>query len=217
MRRALIAHGIDVRGAAADIDDLPGGPALPRALEIAIHRSPPLSTLAVRLMKASQNQYAETLLKTIALADQPDRPATALDGRLAVQKIFDSWGIDGSSLIQRDGSGLSRYDYVTADALATMLVHLYQDDRGREPFLASLPVAGESGTLGGRMKGTAAEANARAKTGSMSNVRALSGYVNTAENEPLAFAIIANNFDQPPRVINDATDAIVVRLAEFRR
>jgi D-alanyl-D-alanine carboxypeptidase/D-alanyl-D-alanine-endopeptidase (penicillin-binding protein 4) len=217
LRRALIAQGIDVRGEAVDIDDLPPGTAPARRMEIVVHRSPPLSMLAVRLMKASQNQYAETFLKTIATADQPDVPATALAGRLAAQKIFASWGIDEGSLIQRDGSGLSRYDYVTADALATILTHLYEDEKSREPFIASLPVAGEDGTLGGRMKGTSAGENARAKTGSMSNVRALAGYVNAADGEPLAFAILANNFDSPPRLINDATDAIVVRLAQFRR
>ena len=67
------------------------------------------------------------------------------------------------------------------------------------------------------MKGTAAEGNVRAKTGSMSNVRALSGYVTTADGEPLAFAILANNFETSADVVNHATDEIVVRLASFRR
>jgi D-alanyl-D-alanine carboxypeptidase/D-alanyl-D-alanine-endopeptidase (penicillin-binding protein 4) len=217
LRRALIEHGIDVQGGAIDIDDVAGGTALPRQSEIAVHRSPPLSTLAVRLMKASQNQYAETFLKTIAAVEAPDAPATALAGRLGAQRMLAAWGIDDGSLIQRDGSGLSRYDYLTADALVTILDHLYRDDAARDAFIATLPVAGEDGTLGARMKGTAAERNARAKTGSMSNVRALAGYVDSADGEPLAFAIIANNFDSPPRVINDATDAIVVRLAGFRQ
>ncbi len=217
MRRALIDRGVDVRGDAIDIDDLHPKPGHDPSTEIAVHRSPPLATLAVRLMKISQNQYAETLLKTIAAADRPDGAATALDGRLAAQKVFEEWGIDSGSLIQRDGSGLSRYDYVTADALATMLERLYGDEKGREAFIASLPGAGETGTLGNRFKGTPAEGNVRAKTGSMSNVRALSGYVNTAEGEPLVFAILANNFDSPPAVINDATDAIVIRLAQLRR
>ena len=83
--------------------------------------------------------------------------------------------------------------------------------------LAALPIAGRDGTLTGRMLATAAEGNARAKTGSMSNVRAASGYVQTADGEPIVFSIIANNFDAPPDVVNRATDAIIVRLAAFSR
>jgi D-alanyl-D-alanine carboxypeptidase/D-alanyl-D-alanine-endopeptidase (penicillin-binding protein 4) len=120
-------------------------------------------------------------------------------------------------MIQRDGSGLSRYDFVTPDALVTILTHVDRDEKLRGPFEASLPIAGRDGTLANRMKGTAAEGNARAKTGSMSNVRALSGYVTSADGEPLVFSILANNFETPADVINRATDAIVVRLAEFSR
>ena len=67
------------------------------------------------------------------------------------------------------------------------------------------------------MAGTSAEGNARAKTGSIANARALSGYVCTAEGEPLVFSILANNFETPASVIEQASDAIVVRLAQFRR
>src|SRR4029079_10675647 len=109
------------------------------------------------------------------------------------------------------------YDYVTPEALVTILTHIDRDDRLRGPFAASLPIAGRDGSLSNRMKGTPAEGNARAKTGSMSNVRALSGYVTTADGEPLAFAIIANNFETSAAPINRAADEIVVRLAQFRR
>jgi D-alanyl-D-alanine carboxypeptidase/D-alanyl-D-alanine-endopeptidase (penicillin-binding protein 4) len=165
-------------------------------------------------MKASQNQYAETFLKTMgAAAGTP----TAAGGRTVAQTILERWGVPAGALIQRDGSGLSRYDYVTPEALVTILTHIDRDERLRGPFEASLPIAGRDGSLSNRMKGTPAEGNARAKTGSMSNVRALSGYVTTADGEPLAFAIIANNFEVPADAITGATDAIVVRLATFRR
>ena len=67
------------------------------------------------------------------------------------------------------------------------------------------------------MKGTPAEGNARAKTGTMTAVRALCGYVTSADGEPLVFSILANNFETGPDVVNKATDAIVERLAIFKR
>jgi D-alanyl-D-alanine carboxypeptidase/D-alanyl-D-alanine-endopeptidase (penicillin-binding protein 4) len=152
-------------------------------------------------MKASQNQYAETLLKTVGPA----------------QPILRRWGVGAADLIQRDGSGLSRYDYVTPEAIVTILAHIGHDARLKGPFEASMPIAGKDGSLAGRMKGTAAEGNARAKTGSMSNVRALSGYVTSGDGEPFVFSIIANNFDVSPDVILRAIDEIVVRLAQFTR
>jgi D-alanyl-D-alanine carboxypeptidase/D-alanyl-D-alanine-endopeptidase (penicillin-binding protein 4) len=213
-RNALIAHGIDVRGPAVDVDEVNNERAPAGASPLLSYQSAPLSTLALRLMKASQNQYAETFLKTMgAAAGTP----TAAGGRTVAQTILERWGVPAGALIQRDGSGLSRYDYVTPEALVTILTHIDRDERLRGPFEASLPIAGRDGSLSNRMKGTPAEGNARAKTGSMSNVRALSGYVTTADGEPLAFAIIANNFEVPADAITGATDAIVVRLATFRR
>lgn len=213
LRAALIARGIDVRGSAVDIHDIVDAPQRPPA-PIATRTSPPLSTLAGRLMKISQNLYAETLLKTIgAAAGAP----TALGGRMAVAAILRPWGVGPEGLVLRDGSGLSRYDYVTADALVTILAHVNADQRLRGPFEASLPIAGRDGTLANRMKGTPADGNARAKTGSMTSVRGTSGYVTSASGEPLVFAILANNFETPPAAITAAEDAIIVRLATFRR
>ena len=215
LRDALIAHGLDIRGPAVAVGDIRDPPAHAPA-PIAAHRSPPLSTLAVRLMKASQNLYAETLLKTLS-ARGAGRPADAESGRKEAAAALAPWGIDAGALIQRDGSGLSRYDYVTADALVAILAHVDRDDRLRTPFEAALPIAGRDGTLASRMKGTPAEGNARAKTGSMSNVRALSGYVTSASGEPLVFSVLANNFDAPAETISRTEDAIVVRLASFMR
>jgi D-alanyl-D-alanine carboxypeptidase/D-alanyl-D-alanine-endopeptidase (penicillin-binding protein 4) len=212
MRQALIAHGIDVRGPAVDIDEIQDAPPRPRA-PLITHRSAPLSTLATRLMKVSQNLYAETLLKTIATTS----PRTAERGRSEAAATLQGWGVGPEGLIQRDGSGLSRYDYVTADALVTILTHVDREERLRAPFAAALPIAGRDGTLANRMKGTAAEGNARAKTGSMANVRGLSGYVAAADGEPLVFSILANNFETPAATITDAADKIVVRLATFSR
>jgi D-alanyl-D-alanine carboxypeptidase/D-alanyl-D-alanine-endopeptidase (penicillin-binding protein 4) len=234
LKLALIARGLDVHGPAVDIGSLRGegasglnndrgigAPGVNNGRLVAANRSAPLSTLAIRLMKDSQNQYAETLLKTLgAGGGQVGGPAargTAAGGRISAQALLESWGVDGNGLIQRDGSGLSRYDYVSADTLVAILSHIYHDTTLYGPFNASLPVSGHDGTLANRLKGTVAEGRVQAKTGSMSNVRALSGYVSTADGEPLAFSILANNFETPADVVNNATDAIVIRLAQFRR
>jgi len=213
-RAALIANGIDVRGPAVDIDDVTDVPA-GRSAPIISYQSPTLSTLAVRLMKISQNLYAESFLKTLAVA--PGTVPTAAAGWSVARAILEGWGVQPGALIQRDGSGLTRYDFVTPEALVTILTHVDRDPRLRERFVASLPIAGRDGTLANRMKGTAAEGNARAKTGSMTAVRGTSGYVTTADGEPLVFSILANNYDTPPAIITGTEDAIVVRLATFKR
>jgi serine-type D-Ala-D-Ala carboxypeptidase/endopeptidase (penicillin-binding protein 4) len=212
LRTALVANGVDVRGDAVDIDGIRNAPR-PAAAALVAYRSPPLSALAVRLMKISQNQYAETLLKT--LSEGTVRSAAA--GRTAALAILHEWGVQPAELIMRDGSGLTRYDFVSPEALVTILGHVYRDSKLRGPFEAALPIAGRDGTIASRMKGTAAEGNVRAKSGSMTGVRSLSGYLTSAGGEHLVFAIVANNFETPPDVVNAATDAIVVRLAAFRR
>ena len=217
LRSALVANGIDVRGPAVDIDDITATPSPPINNQPMLHRSPPISTLAVRLMKDSQNQYAETFLKSLGTPTANAGPLTAFGARAAYQEIFDRWGVHEGGMIVRDGSGLSRYDFVTAEALVTILEHVYKDDKLRGPFEASLPVAGRDGTLSNRFKGTAAEGNLRAKTGSMTGVRTLSGYLTTASGEPLVFAILANNFETPADVVNRATDAIVLRLISYKK
>jgi D-alanyl-D-alanine carboxypeptidase/D-alanyl-D-alanine-endopeptidase (penicillin-binding protein 4) len=214
LRTALITNGIDVRGPAVDIDDVRDAPPT-SGTPIVSYRSPPLSELAVRLMKVSQNQYAETLLKSVSTG--PGVVPTAAAGWRAALAIFERWGIPPGSLIQRDGSGLTRYDFVTPEAIVAILTHVDGDPRLRGPFETSLPIAGRDGTLANRMKGTPAEGNVRAKTGSMTAVRGTSGYVTSADGEPLVFCILANNYDAPAGTITAAEDAIIVRLAQFRR
>ncbi len=202
LRDALIANGIDVRGEAVDIDDT-SPPNEDTGRLILIHYSPALPSLATTMMKLSQNLYAESLMYAT--------------GMPAARNVFEGWSIPREDVLIADGSGLSRYNLVTAEAMAGILAHVAGDNGLRDPFIASLPIAGRDGSLDDRMKGTPAEGNARAKTGSFTNARALSGYVRTADGEPLVFSIIANNYNVPSALIDQATDAIVVRLAQFKR
>ena len=136
------------------------------------------------LLKVSQNLYADTLLKAIG-RPADGGPATTREGRRVSREVLQGWGIAPDRYLQADGSGLSRYNYLTADVLGAVLPRMYSDNRHIEPFINALPVAGVDGTIAGRMKDTPAQGNARAKTGSIANARALSGYVTSAEGEPL--------------------------------
>jgi D-alanyl-D-alanine carboxypeptidase/D-alanyl-D-alanine-endopeptidase (penicillin-binding protein 4) len=213
-RSVLTSHGVMVGGPAVDVDDLDVVPSRAAGVPLVTHRSPPLSALAVTLMHLSQNQFAETLLRTIGAASGA---GTAEAGLTGIGSVLRQWNVPETSILQVDGSGLSRYNYVTAEALVSVLAHVERDARLRGPFEAALPLAGRDGSLAGRMKGTPAEGNAMAKTGSMANVRAAAGYVRTRDGEKLTFAVLANNFNGAPEPILETQDAIIVRLADFSR
>ena len=211
LRHQLIAAGIDVTGAAADVDDVIIDRSSFRT--IYTYRSHPLSDIVQPLLKNSINLYAEAVMR---LNSAPGVFATndaALDG---LKQRLARWTIaaDGVQLV--DGSGLSRRDVVAPEALLTILRRMY-DPSGTSPWMTALPIAGVDGSLENRMKGTAAERNLRAKTGTMSNVRALAGYVTTRDGEHLALVVIVNDFEGTGVPATQAIDAIAVRLAEFSR
>lgn len=215
VRDAFVADGIVVDGDAAAIGEVVDAPSSQDAAVLIAHRSPPLSALAVTMMKMSQNLYAETFLKTLGVHASGIGSTAA--GRAAAGEVLGTWSVASVNVRMTDGSGLSRYNLVTPSALMEVLAHVYRDDRLRGPFQATLPVAGVDSTLAGRMIGTAAERNALAKTGSLLNARAVAGFIRAANGEPLAFAIIANNYGVSPDVIDRTSDAIMVALAEFKR
>lgn len=213
LRSRLIEDGIIVTGEAVDIDDL--APALDRseATTLFTYRSPTLAEIALPLLKDSINLYGEAFMRLNA--DRGSFPSNdaALEG---LRRRLTAWGIPDGSYQLVDGSGLSRRDAISPDAMMIVLRRMF-DASGASPFLAGLPLAGVDGSLASRMKGTAAEGNVRAKTGTMSNIRSLAGYVTARGGERLAFVIVINNFEGTGSDANQALDAIAVRLAEFTR
>jgi D-alanyl-D-alanine carboxypeptidase/D-alanyl-D-alanine-endopeptidase (penicillin-binding protein 4) len=213
LKARLVRDGIEVSGEAIDIDDVLPTPNRETMTVLVTHRSRPLAELTQLVLKDSVNLYAEALMRLNAAPDAFPTNDAALEGLGA---RVDSWGIASGSYQLVDGSGLSRRDTISADAVLTILERM--DDRsGTSPFVSGLPIAGVDGSLAGRMKGTAAEGNVRAKTGTMSNIRSLAGYVTTRDGERLAFVILINNFEGTGANANDALDAIAVRLASFTR
>lgn len=217
LKDGLVARGIAVNGAAVDIDDivpaLPADPSPRRVL--ATTSSPSLREIGTVLMKVSQNQYAETLLKAIGAAGGGVGSTAA--GRRRVQELFTSWGIPADGYVVSDGSGLSRYNYVTASTVNTILARMHGDPTHRDPFVATLPIAGKDGTIASRMRRTRAEGNAVAKTGSIANSRALSGFVRSRGGELLVFSIIGNDFVIPAATVTWIADLAVEILANFSR
>jgi len=213
-RDALGRHGIAVAGSTWDIDEMRDPPKMDGATELLVDRSATLAEIVDVMMKWSRNGYAETLLFAIA---PPGEPATAEQGLDSLRQTLAAWGIARDLYRPRDGSGLSRYNYLTADALTLLLRHVRAYSPHAEVFRSTLPVAGVSGTMAGRMKGTPAEGRVFAKTGSMSNVRAVSGYLTTLDEEPLAFSILINGYLVASTDIDALVDKVLVRLVEFKR
>ncbi|WP_433869559.1 D-alanyl-D-alanine carboxypeptidase/D-alanyl-D-alanine endopeptidase [Saccharopolyspora sp. CA-218241] len=207
--RVLREHGVRVGGTGAGV--APAG-----ARTLAERESMPLRDLLLPFLKLSNNGHAEVLVKAMG---RKARGAGTWDAGLAVvEERLAGLGIGRGTFRLVDGSGLSTMDAVSPAQLALLL-----DNARQRPwfavFAAALPVAGiedraVGGTLRGRMDGTAAEGVVRAKTGSLTGVTSLSGYVTAADGTPLIFSVLFNDFlsDSP----KDLEDAVAIRLAEYR-
>lgn len=199
----LRREGIKVKGSAVR------GTRPQNAKLIATVDSAPISELLALLLKPSDNLVAECLLKT--LGAQMKGKGSESNGEAVELAFLNKIGVDSGQICINDGSGLSRVDYVSPKCLVSMLAHMYKH-KDSKVYLDALPIAGVDGTLANRMKGTAAAGNARAKTGHLSHVSALSGFVTTKSGEPLVFSIIMNNhqgdYDGPNRVQDRMLEAL---------
>ena len=185
--------------------------------ELAAVQSPPLSELLIETHQNSNNLYAEALLRALAFK-QPRIPNknTADIGLEVLKKTLTQLGVDASGYVLVDGSGLSRRNLVTPEALVQTLQAIAKTPAA-SVYRASLPVAGKSGTLKNRFRGTLAEGIVQAKTGTLSGAVSLSGYVNAPQYEPLVFSILVNQSEQPASVLRQAIDEIVVLLTQLQR
>jgi len=188
--------------------------------EIATLQSPPFGLIASQTLKPSQNLYTELILRTLGKVTPPPANTSSLGqtseelGVEAVKSFLKTAGIRPDALVLDDGSGLSRNDMITAEASVQLLTFMSKH-RYANVFRDALPIAGVDGTLRNRMRGTPAENNLRAKTGSLSSAASLSGYLTTAAGEKLAFSVMVNNYprDVEPRLV--CIDPIAVLLASY--
>ncbi len=225
LRSSLAQRGVVFTGKSRTVraPAYANGPATSRpagSIEIASMQSPPLSLIAAQTLKPSQNLYTELILRTLGRvvprsADSSDTTRTSEDAGLEVVKTFlKEAGVNTSGLVLTDGSGLSRSDMITAEASVQLLIYMARH-RYAGVFREALPITGVDGTLRNRMKGTPAENNVRAKTGSLSSAASLAGYLTTAGGENLVFSIMVNNYPVDTDVRSLCIDPITVLLASF--
>ena len=206
---ALVRKNIVVDGGVADTIA-----PMPFKLDtLFVYTSPPLRMILPVLMKPSQNQVAELVFKTIGL--ERGGLGTADSAKSVVARQLLAWGAEPDGFKLADGSGLSRHNLLTPETIVRVLDAM-QRDTAFAVFYNSMPIAGVDGTLKDRMKGTPAEGNVRAKTGSISAARNLSGYVTTADGERLLFSVMANNWTTPGTAVLDVIDQIAAALAAYR-
>lgn len=236
LRASLAQQGVTIKGKTRTVDSYSGGSVVRKGamnsasnaaldfnsqpVEIARKESVPFSQIAAQTLKPSQNLYTELILRTLgelnaAAAPAPNQSRTSEGRGIEVVRTFlKESGVDPASLSLTDGSGLSRNDMITPEATLQMLTYMHKH-RYAVAFREALPIAGVDGTLRNRMKGTAAENNVRAKTGTLSSASSLSGFVTSASGERLVFSIMVNNYPEstdPPSV---CIDPIAILLASF--
>ena len=195
--------GIEVAAQIYDVDDLEKKPTYTKADPLFVSASPPLSEIISIINKRSNNLYAEQVFHTFGWGGASE------GGERRIKALLSRFGVATNVLSFKDGSGLSRKDMTTPQALGTLLAKMAEHPES-EAFMASLATGGEPRTtLDYRLRNM----DVQAKTGSLEYARALSGYVTAPNGHRLAFALLANNYAVPAWRVNQALDRIVFVLA----
>ncbi len=210
LRRALARQGVSIGGPTRSTTDslqYQAGRAETPLVEV---RSRPLPEMMFPILNSSQNWFAEMLLKTLGKEFEGEGSWRA---GLEVERRFlrDSVGVDSTAFYLSDGSGLSSGNLLTPRALAQLLVYTLRHPNNGG-FLRGLPRSGERGSLEQRFVGTPLEGRVVAKTGSISHVNTLAGYIEQPDGAPLVFAVMANNHAVRYSDMLAKIDSIVVEI-----
>jgi D-alanyl-D-alanine carboxypeptidase/D-alanyl-D-alanine-endopeptidase (penicillin-binding protein 4) len=203
LRMQLAALGIRVEGATR-VGPTPSG-----SVELLAFSGKPLAEIAVLLMKYSNNNIAEMLVKGLG-AQAGNTPGSWPSGLAVVRQQLAAQGVDQSGVTLLDGSGLAAGNRVTARALVDALRAARGSFAFGPEFVAALPIAGRDGTL--RKRAPAATDAARAKTGMINGVASLSGYAHTRAHGDVVFALLNNGADAGAPAAGNANDAFLEAL-----
>lgn len=179
---ALHRDGITVIGNIAD-------KRRPQDASCIITRFHTIDQVLMRMLKQSDNLYAESMFYQIA-ASSGNRPATAKSAKALERQLIDKLGLDASRYRLADGSGLSLYNYVSPELEVRFLRYAYENKGIYNHLLPALPIAGEDGTLKSRMRSQFTMGNVHAKTGTVEGISSLCGYLTAANGHHICFCII---------------------------
>lgn len=171
------------------VDAFGGAARRPSDAYCIVSRFHTIDQILMRMMKESDNLYAESMFYQIA-ASTGNRPASARSARSVTNQLIQKMGLSPSRYKIADGSGLSLYNYVTPELEVAMLRYAFRNGNIYLHLLPSLPIAGVDGTLKKRMTGPLTNGNVRAKTGTLTGIASLAGYCTAANGHKLCFAII---------------------------
>jgi D-alanyl-D-alanine carboxypeptidase/D-alanyl-D-alanine-endopeptidase (penicillin-binding protein 4) len=185
---------------------------LPPIDTLFVFSSLPLREILPAFLKPSQNQIGELLLKTIGL--EKTGFGMADSALRIVREHLLGWGAEPDGFVLRDGSGLSPHDLLTPETIVRVLA-AQEKEPNFQIYYDAMPIAGVNGTIRNRMKGTLAQGNIHAKTGTLQHAISLSGYVTTADGDRIIFSVLCNNFTTPSSAVTAVGNAIGVALASY--
>jgi len=189
-------------------------PPNPAPLVLASYQSQPVAQDLRVINKVSQNLHAELMLR---LLGKEKGTSGSIEGGLEVLRSFLlNAGIKAEQFVFQDGSGLSREDLVTPQAIVLMLQYCARQPWGKA-YQDTLPVAGVDGSLADRFRNTPAAGVLVAKTGSLAHVYSLAGYATTKSGDHIAFAVMTNNNNMPAKRALETIDRIAVRLVDDKK
>jgi len=209
LKEILISHGVEVVGKSIS------GQATDNTQTL-VESSIELRELLKEINKHSDNFYAECLFKTLGSVSSGQQGNSFFSTQAILNYIEDnSIYSTGTTIV--DGSGISRFDQVTAGALVGLLEKVYFNIKQFDDFFNSLSIAGVDGTLHKRMIGTSAENNFRGKTGTLNGVSSLAGYVTTADNDDLIVCMMFEFTTGGASKYKKIQDRIIEILADWKK